>query len=200
MCGYVYKFLNEDGDVVYIGSTGNITKRMYKHFHDKDNGKMKTREYKSVKNVSFCETKSRNDAYILEIVLIQKYKPEYNTVSVNDGDISLCKIDESSFSWRERGPMDFGYGPHNVADGVMANQYHVFTKERVQAAREEVLLHLPLAKSDPTHYRFSNYQAEKAFVIRVVEYPEYWTKNLSKEETERMLELLDALSKRMKSA
>ena len=176
-----------------------MTKRMYKHFHDKNNGKMKSREYEGVKTVSFCETKSRNDAYILEIVLIQKYKPAYNTSSVKDGDVSLCEIDESNFAWFTKDPKRFGYGPHNVVDGVMRNQYSCITKDGVGKAMAILFQHLPSA-TNSEYYRFHTYQSEKAFVLRVIEYPDYWANNLSKNETERMIELIDLLSRRLNSA
>ena len=199
MIGFVYKFLNENGEVIYIGSTGDMTKRMYKHFHDKSNGKMNKREYDSVKTVSFCKTKSRNDAYILEIVLIQKYKPSCNTASVKDGEVSFSGIDESNFVWETKDPKHFGYGPHDVVRSAMLNQYSCITKRNVEEAMEALFRHLPSAVNSD-YYRLNTYQSEKAFMLRVIEYPDYWVNNLSKRETERMIELIDLLSMRIKTA
>ena len=184
MSGFVYKFLNENGEVIYIGSTGDMTKRMYKHFHDKRNGKMNKREYDSVKTVSFCKTKSRNDAYILETVLIQKYKPMCNTASVKDGEISFSGIDENSFSWESKKPNEFGTAPHNMRSKPF-NQYS-YRKRATQDFENEVRLFRALHEIHPDSIIRTSKLKDRHYhelLMLAMSDPDYWFQRLTSNES-----------------
>lgn len=109
--GYVYKFLDDSGNLLYIGSTGDIEKRMYQHFAQRAGRRKHSDKMRNgigqTREVSYCELPSRNDAIIAEVALIQKYKPPLNTSSVEDGAVSLSLFDEHSFDWITRAPEDF---------------------------------------------------------------------------------------------
>ena len=185
MSGFVYKFLNEGGEVIYIGSTGDMTKRMYKHFHDKNNGKMKTREYDSVKTVAFCETKSRNDAYILETVLIQRYKPKCNTASVKDGEVSFSGIDENSFKWETKKPSEFGTAPHNMRNGSM-NQYTYRNQIAKYYEENEKQLFKALHQIHPNSIIRTSKITDRHYhelLMLVMSDPDYWFQRLTSTES-----------------
>lgn len=105
--GYVYEFLDENENIVYIGSTGNIKYRMKQHFTIKRNGKMGKKEYDSVKTVQYAECDSRNGASIAEIYLIQKYHPCLNTEYSEWGETSIVSLDEKKLKWESRTPAEF---------------------------------------------------------------------------------------------
>lgn len=101
--GYVYKLIDDSKHVMYVGSTGDIARRIREHI----SGKNGLFLHDKPKEVEYCELPSRNDALIAEMVLIQKYKPPKNTQSVNDGIVSLSTFDECSVEWMVKQPEDF---------------------------------------------------------------------------------------------
>jgi excinuclease UvrABC nuclease subunit len=107
--GYVYKFLNELNEIVYIGSTGNIGNRMYNHFYAPAGHRAKKMQdgLERVREIRYCKLPTRNDALIVETILIHKYKPILNTESVSDGAVSVAKFDEGSVEWAVKTPQDF---------------------------------------------------------------------------------------------
>ena len=105
--GYVYEFLDENENILYIGSTGNIANRMKQHFSLKRNVKMGVKEYDSVKTVQYAECDSRNGASIAEIYLIQKYHPCLNTEYSEWGETSIVSLDERKLKWESKTPAEF---------------------------------------------------------------------------------------------
>lgn len=77
MDSYVYKFLDETGNIIYIGKTDNIHNRMKQHFSK--NGHLPSECYESVVTVFYAAVPTKCDADILETFLINKYSPKYNT-------------------------------------------------------------------------------------------------------------------------
>lgn len=72
---YIYKFLNENNEVIYVGQTIDMNKRMYQH---------KTYNYKNydlyndVYKIRYAEVESDYHMNIYEIHYICKYNPKYN--------------------------------------------------------------------------------------------------------------------------
>ena len=133
--GYVYKFLNELNEVVYIGSTGNIGNRMYNHFYAPVGHRAKKMQdgLKQVKEIYYCKLPSRNDALIVETILIHKYKPVLNTESVSDGAVSVAKFDEGSVEWNVKTPQDFERKRNDAKSGITEQKkanYQVFNALR----------------------------------------------------------------------
>lgn len=75
---YVYRFLDKDLKVIYIGRTVDIKARMTQHFGK--GGHLPKECYDSVHRVDFLEFKTKNDMKIKELYYIGKYRPMYNTV------------------------------------------------------------------------------------------------------------------------
>ena len=73
----VYKFLDKDNNIIYIGKSKRLEARMITHFN---NGHLTDECYNSVQSVFYCSFTSITDMDIYEIYLIDKYKPIYNTV------------------------------------------------------------------------------------------------------------------------
>lgn len=74
---YVYRFLNENDDILYVGKTRQlIKKRMRDHFGSQ--GHLSTECYSEVANVEYLKLGSRMEMDIVEIYYINKYKPLFN--------------------------------------------------------------------------------------------------------------------------
>ena len=78
---YVYKFLNDDQEVLYVGKTTNLKDRIFRHFHS---GHLSPECYSEVSYIRYIECKTDLEMTIKEIYFIDKYKPKYNSVFVND--------------------------------------------------------------------------------------------------------------------
>jgi len=72
----VYLFKNQKEEIIYVGRSINLKKRLENYLHPKY---FKTISLvKEAKSVSFKTTKNFLDAVILEANLIKKYEPKYN--------------------------------------------------------------------------------------------------------------------------
>lgn len=85
---YIYKFLNDDQEVLYVGKTTNLKDRMFKHFHS---GHLSPECYSEVSSIRYIECKTDLEMTIKEIYFIDKYKPKYNSVFVNDESMDPIK-------------------------------------------------------------------------------------------------------------
>lgn len=76
---FVYKYVL-DGKPIYIGITGDadVYKRLRQHGRPGDNIVDRDGKLRKCK-VYFCKVPTRNDAETFESILINKYKPEFNT-------------------------------------------------------------------------------------------------------------------------
>lgn len=95
--GTVYKFINIEDEVVYVGKTkGNVHERIYSH---SKNGHLPKQCYECVNKIEYIETVSKADMDILELYFINKYKPIFNKKSKTEDSLFL-KIDEKSLNWK----------------------------------------------------------------------------------------------------
>ena len=91
---YVYRFVNTEGKVIYIGKTINIHNRMKQHFR---NGHLPIECYRSVSRIEFQRYKTESDSLIMETYYITKYNPKYNQLQ-KSRDIPNIEFNEKK--WR----------------------------------------------------------------------------------------------------
>lgn len=97
MSHYVYKFLNSDNEVIYIGRTSEgIKRRIYSHFNQ---GHLPNECYRGVDKISYCTFQTKTESRIIEQYLINIYKPIYNTEFKEYKNLAI-KIDLSDVKWR----------------------------------------------------------------------------------------------------
>ena len=72
----VYYFHNKDGDIIFLGKSSNIKKRVNQHFTKSDNRARKLQ--KETKKVSFEKTGSELTAQLKEYEELKRNKPKYN--------------------------------------------------------------------------------------------------------------------------
>ncbi len=72
---YVYRFLNNEDEVIYVGRTNNLKNRIDNtHF---TSGHLETSCYVETCKIEYIEV-SEIDSYLYEIYLINRFKPRYN--------------------------------------------------------------------------------------------------------------------------
>lgn len=87
---YVYYFKNFNNEIIYVGRTNNIKRRMKEHFL---NGHLDKDCYDEVCSIMYAQINdSKYDTEICETLLINKYKPKYNTEKMFNE-----KFDKTSF-------------------------------------------------------------------------------------------------------
>lgn len=117
LTGGVYLLKDKAGNIIYIGKSINIKKRVQQHLRSKINDK--------IFSVSYIDTNSELDSLILEAKLIKKHLPKYNVLWRDDKQYPYIKI-----STNEEYP---GIGISRSSIGNSAKYYGPF---RGKTARE----------------------------------------------------------------
>ncbi|MFZ1703345.1 MAG: GIY-YIG nuclease family protein, partial [Saprospiraceae bacterium] len=81
----VYRFLDGENTILYVGKAKNLKNRLSSYFGDKSNQAFKTVTLvRHAKRIEFTVVASENDALLLENNLIKENQPRYN-VRLKDG-------------------------------------------------------------------------------------------------------------------
>ena len=88
----IYQYLNAEGTIIYVGKAKNLKRRVYSYF-SKEHQPGKTRVLVSkIADIRYIVLNSEEDALLLEINLIKKYKPRYNVLLKDDKTYpSICE-------------------------------------------------------------------------------------------------------------
>ena len=78
--GYVYRFMSDKNQVLYVGKTVNMDQRMKHHFSKKSH-LAHTDLYTRVQRIEYMTCKSEYEALQKELMYINFYKPKFNTAS-----------------------------------------------------------------------------------------------------------------------
>jgi len=77
----VYRFINEDHEILYIGKAKNIKKRVASYFGNRKSMRRKTKVMvRAASYIKFTLVDTEQDALLLEATLIQKHQPRYNVM------------------------------------------------------------------------------------------------------------------------
>ena len=92
---YTYKFNDKYDNVIYIGYTGQtVAQRMNQHF---TKGHLPQSVYEEVAKIEYIKHKTKSDAQVWEVYLINKYKPRYNTLNKKNDALT---IDLGEENWK----------------------------------------------------------------------------------------------------
>ena len=84
---YTYKFINKYNETIYIGYTGQqMAQRMNQHF---TKGHLPQSVYEEVAKIEYIKHKTKSDAQVWEVYLINKYKPRYNTLNKKNDALTI---------------------------------------------------------------------------------------------------------------
>jgi len=93
----VYKMLDEEKNIIYVGKAGNLKKRVSSYFMKSNHSLKNQRLISKIKDIDYQITSNEQDALLLENNLIKEYKPKYNILLRDDKSypyISLNKKHE----------------------------------------------------------------------------------------------------------
>lgn len=90
----VYKFLNNKGEILYIGKAINLKKRVHSYFHNDQDDRPRIKQMLPfVCDLEIIETNNEIEALILESALVRKYQPTFNSDLKDDKSYAWIYID-----------------------------------------------------------------------------------------------------------
>lgn len=84
---HIYRFKDEEGNVIYIGKSVALVSRLKRHFSN--SGNLTLDECYEVYSIEAAEVSNRIDMDILELLLINELSPKLNTTSVYEEKTTL---------------------------------------------------------------------------------------------------------------
>ena len=78
--GFVYKFISDKNQVLYVGKTVNMDARMKQHFSQKSH-LYGSGLYEQIQRIEYMTCKNEFEALQKELMYINFYKPKFNTAS-----------------------------------------------------------------------------------------------------------------------
>lgn len=92
----VYRMLNEEGTVLYVGKASNLKKRVSSYFNKNNTGE-KTRSLVSqIVSIEISVTRSETEALLLESSLIKSLRPKYNVLMRDDKTYPFIHISDAN--------------------------------------------------------------------------------------------------------
>ena len=84
---YTYRFKDKYNETIYVGYTGQtMAQRMNQHF---TKGHLPTECYKNVCVIEYMKWKTKSDAQVIEVYLINKYKPKFNKLNKKNDALTI---------------------------------------------------------------------------------------------------------------
>jgi len=92
----VYKFLNKSLEIIYVGKSKNLKKRVKSYFIKQQNNKI-SKMVKEITKIDFVISDSEHDALLLENNMIKENKPKYNILLRDDKTYPYIAISKERF-------------------------------------------------------------------------------------------------------
>jgi len=89
---HIYRFLNQHNNIIYIGRTNNVMRRLRQE-HFTPRGHLPDTCYKETVAVDVATLSSPNEAKMYELYLIEQHHPKYNQSDIGGGQFSFT-LDE----------------------------------------------------------------------------------------------------------
>lgn len=156
MCKYyIYRFKNQDGEIIYIGKTNNINSRMNIHFSK--NGHLKLEQYKQVEKIEYSELKSKAEMDIKELYYINEINPIFNKVNKREEEpsISFLNITDDWLTYEINGTQ-MNYKSF-LEKNIKAVERAMINKKKKYTEDELFLLDISTYMEDRFHGKFKTY-------------------------------------------
>ncbi len=93
----IYKYLNEKGEIIYIGKAKDLKKRVSSYFTNNMHSNRIKRMIHFITKFEFVIVDTEQDAFLLENSLIKKYQPRYNVMLKDDKTYPFICIKKEPF-------------------------------------------------------------------------------------------------------
>ena len=115
----IYKFLDQNSKIIYIGKALNLKKRISSYFNKSVSGIKTQKLVEHISDIEVIITENEEEALILENTLIKKHKPKYNILLRDDKSYPYIYIDTS----HEFPSIKFYRGNKNTKNGIFFGPY-----------------------------------------------------------------------------
>ncbi|MBI96640.1 excinuclease ABC subunit C [bacterium] len=89
----VYRFIDKNNEIIYIGKAKNLKKRVKSYFNPKIKQSRKNQVMiKKIVDVKYSVVSSDLESYLLETNLIKEHKPRYNILMKDDKNFAYLRI------------------------------------------------------------------------------------------------------------
>lgn len=93
----VYTFIDEKGNIIYVGKAKSLKKRIQSYFfNNNDNDQKRITMLKAAHELKFIITKNEVEAFLLEANLIKNEKPKYNVMLKDAKGYPYIKLTDES--------------------------------------------------------------------------------------------------------
>ena len=106
MSFYLYRFIDAEKRIIYIGRTNDIRRRILKE-HFTDNTHLPKECYLETEKIEYTEITNESEEVAYEAILINQIRPKYNTQFKDEGDFNV-KVPEfhwNVFEWEYEGQL-----------------------------------------------------------------------------------------------
>ena len=93
----IYKYLDENNEIMYIGKAKDLKKRVSSYFTKTDHTYRIQRMINMTRKIEFVIVNTEQDAFLLENSLIKKYQPKYNVMLKDDKTYPFICIKKEPF-------------------------------------------------------------------------------------------------------
>ncbi|BCJ98988.1 GIY-YIG nuclease family protein [Anaerocolumna chitinilytica] len=139
----IYKMLNSQGAIIYIGKSKCLQKRVQSYFVKTPKWEKVNRMVPLIRDIEYIITDTHLEARLLECSLIKEFKPRFNAQMKNDRNYFFIKVED--------------YNKYNPLTVIDDRTEHCFGPFRSKYTISEFLVHLkniyPITK-DGDQYRF----------------------------------------------
>ncbi|HET7307923.1 MAG TPA: excinuclease ABC subunit UvrC [Gammaproteobacteria bacterium] len=126
----VYRMLDEEGTIIYVGKASNLRNRVGSYFHSSLPPKTAAM-MRQMCSVEVTVTHTETEALLLENNLIKRYRPRYNVLLRDDKSYPYIRLEEGhqfarlSFYRGRRREKDRFFGPYPSAGAVRETLHHL---------------------------------------------------------------------------
>ncbi len=89
----IYRMMNAEGRVIYVGKAADLKKRVQSYFNQSDKGTKTRVLVRQIKSIEVSVTRSETEALLLECQLIKTLRPKYNVLMRDDKSYPYLHID-----------------------------------------------------------------------------------------------------------
>lgn len=137
----IYKMLDSRGNIIYIGKSKCLRKRVKTYFVENPKWEKVNRMITVINDIDYIVTDTHLEARLLECVLIKEHKPHFNAQMKNDRKYFFIKVDNYN-----------RYNPLKIVDERTENCFGPFRSRFTIAEFTERLKNIyPLVKNNGTY-------------------------------------------------
>ena len=90
-----YQYLNDEGEIIYVGKAKNLKRRVYSYFSKEHQSRKTALLVSKIRDIKYVVVNTEEDTLLLENNLIKRYKPRYNVLLKDDKTYpSICVTNE----------------------------------------------------------------------------------------------------------